>query len=190
MVEELEKIDAGLTRMSTLISELLDVANLQIGRPLALNRSETDLVELVREVISDHQHVSERHHIELSTTVSSVRGMWDATRLERVLANLLSNAVKYSPHGGDISITVDSDGDWAVLSVADRGIGIPVTDLPHVFDRFRRGENAAGKIPGTGIGLAAVRDIVEQHGGSISAANREDGGAVFTIRLPRSEEES
>lgn len=186
MIEDLDKIDAGLTRMSTLISELLDVANLQIGRPLTLNRMETDLVELVREVISDHQHFSDRHHIVLNATASSVRGNWDPTRLERVLANLLSNAVKYSPHGGDITITVDSDGDWAVLSVADRGIGIPMTDLPHVFDRFRRGENAAGKIPGTGIGLAAVRDIVEHHGGSISAANREDGGAIFTIRLPRS----
>jgi signal transduction histidine kinase len=174
--------------MSTLISELLDVANLQIGRPLALARAETDLVELVRAVIADHQHVTDRHNLELRAMVSSVRGNWDPTRLERVLANLLSNAVKYSPHGGDITITVDSDGDWGVLSVADRGLGIPVTDLPHVFDRFRRGENAAGKIPGTGIGLAAVRDIVEQHGGTIAAANREDGGAIFTIRLPRSEE--
>lgn len=184
-IADLDKIDSALTRMATLISELLDVANLQIGRPLALDRSEVDLVELAGQVIEDYEQMSGRHHIELIAKVSAVRGSWDATRLERVLANLLSNAVKYSPSGGEVTVTVDAEGDWATLSVADRGIGIPEIDLPYVFDRFRRGENAAGKIPGTGIGLAAVRDIVEQHGGRISAENREDGGAVFTIRLPR-----
>jgi signal transduction histidine kinase len=101
-----------------------------------------------------------------------------------VLANLLSNAIKYSPGGGAIDVRVDQENDWAMLSVTDEGIGIPATDLPYVFDRFRRGENAAGKIPGTGIGLTAVRDIVERHGGNITAENRDTAGAIFTVRLP------
>jgi signal transduction histidine kinase len=184
---DLSRIDAGLSRMTALIGDLLDVAYIQIGRPLALNRIEMDFVELARAIVGEHERVSDRHTITLDARVPELRGMWDAGRLERVLANLLSNAVKYSPEGGEITVGIDRDGDdWAVLQVSDRGIGIPEVDLPHVFDRFRRGQNAAGKIPGTGIGLAAVHDIVLRHGGTITAANREAGGAVFTIRLPTS----
>lgn len=186
LMGELDRIDMGLRRMTSLISELLDVANIQIGRPLVLEHRPMDLVALCREVVGEQQHVSERHTVTVDARTPVVVGSWDATRLERVLANLLSNAIKYSPEGGTIDVCVDQEGDWAVLSVTDEGIGIPETDLPYVFDRFRRGENATGKIPGTGIGLTAVRDIVERHGGSIAAENREGDGAVFTVRLPLS----
>ncbi len=184
MVTELDRIDIGLRRMTSLISELLDVANIQIGRPLVLERKPVDLVALAREVATEQQHVSDRHQVTVNARTPIVIGTWDQTRLERVLANLLSNAIKYSPEGGAIEVCVDGQGDWGVLSVTDEGIGIPEVDLPRVFDRFMRGENAAGKIPGTGIGLAAVRDIVERHGGTITVENREGKGAVFTVRLP------
>jgi signal transduction histidine kinase len=186
LISELDRIDMGLRRMTALISELLDVANIQIGRPLKLERRPVDLVALAREVVTEQQHVSDRHQVMVNATSPVVLGTWDPTRLERVLANLLSNAIKYSPEGGAIEVHVENDGDWAVLSVTDEGIGIPESDLPRVFDRFMRGENAAGKIPGTGIGLTAVRDIVERHGGIITAENREGRGAVFTVRLPLS----
>lgn len=181
---ELDRVDAGLMRMTSLISELLDVASIQIGRPLVLDCRPMDLVALANEVASEQQHVSDRHTVTVLANGQTVIGTWDVTRLERVLANLLSNAIKYSPSGGTIEVRVLQDADTAVLSVADEGIGIPAADLPHVFDRFRRGENAAGKIPGTGIGLTAVREIVERHGGSITAENRDGNGAVFTVRLP------
>jgi PAS domain S-box-containing protein len=186
LTTELDRIDVGLRRMTSLISELLDVANIQIGRPMLLERKPVDLVALTRDVAAEQQHVSDRHQVTVDAGTPIIIGTWDPTRLERVLANLLSNAIKYSPDGGPIEVCVDQDGDWAVLSVTDEGIGIPATDLPYVFDRFRRGENAAGKIPGTGIGLTAVRDIVERHGGTITAENREETGAVFTVRLPLS----
>lgn len=184
LVTDLDRIDGGLTRMTSLITELLDVANIQIGRPLTLHRVPTNLVDLAREVVGEQQHASDRHRVRIEAEAPDITGTWDATRLERALANLLSNAVKYSPEGGEIDVIIRREGEDALLQVTDRGIGIPEADLPHVFDRFRRGENAAGKIPGTGIGLAAVHDIVERHGGSITAENREGGGAVFTIRLP------
>lgn len=184
MLIDLQRIDSGFTRMSTLIAELLDVANIQIGRPIELNRIPIDLVDLVRQAVVEQQNAMDRHRITVETKADALTGNWDVTRLERVLSNLLSNAVKYSPEGGDITVFVGREGDEATLAVGDRGIGIPPEDLPHVFDRFRRGQNAAGKIPGTGIGLAAVRDIVERHGGTIQAANRDGGGALFTMRLP------
>jgi len=106
--------------------------------------------------------------------------------LERVLDNLLSNAVKYSPAGGDITVQVsrETGSGFAVLTVADQGLGIPVDDLPYVFERFRRGTNVVGQIAGTGIGLAAVRQVVEQHGGRVTVTSQQGHGSTFTVRLP------
>ena len=105
-----------------------------------------------------------------------------------MLDNLLSNAIKYSPDGGTITLTLtgkrDEHGGWAKLTVRDEGIGIPVDELPLVFDRYYRGRNVAGKIAGTGIGLAGARRIVEQHGGTLTAARAPDRGSIFTVCLP------
>ena len=118
-------------------------------------------------------------------------GSWDPARMERVLDNLLGNAVKYSPTGGEIVVGVSHEqtaaGDWAVLVVRDQGVGIPAADLPHVFEPFHRARNV-GKVAGTGIGLAGVRRIVEQHGGAITAESREGVGSAFRVRLPLTDE--
>jgi signal transduction histidine kinase len=115
--------------------------------------------------------------------------VWDAGRIERVCDNLISNAIKYSPNGGTIEIrlskSADDGRDWAVLTVSDSGIGIPRSDLPHIFERYRRAANTA-VISGTGIGLAGARQIVEQHGGSITVESLERIGSTFTVRLPLS----
>jgi two-component system sensor histidine kinase MprB len=102
-----------------------------------------------------------------------------AGRLERAVNNLLDNAARHSPEGGTVEIDVDSSG----VRVRDHGSGIDHEDLPHVFDRFYRGANVRGQL-GSGLGLSIVRQVTELHGGSVSAANAPDGGAVFTMRLP------
>jgi signal transduction histidine kinase len=106
-----------------------------------------------------------------------------------VLGNLLGNAVKYSPAGGEVAVRVVRERDaggraWAVVAVRDQGIGIPVADLPHVFERYRRGSNVGGRIVGSGVGLAGARQIVEQHGGTIAVASEEGRGSTFSLRLP------
>src|SRR5262249_14012287 len=116
-------------------------------------------------------------------------GSWDAVRLERVLTNLVGNAIKYSPDGGPVAIELASEVDeqargWAVIRVRDQGVGIPALDRPHVFERFRRGANVERHIAGTGIGLFGSRQIVEQHGGTISVESEEGVGSTFTVRLP------
>jgi signal transduction histidine kinase len=114
--------------------------------------------------------------------------VWDEVRLVRVLDNLLDNAVKFSPRGGAVSVSIDTENDGrAVLCVSDRGEGIPETDLPYIFERFRRGGNVEGRIPGTGIGLAGVQRIVEQHRGTIAVDSRVGIGTTVTIRLPLDE---
>jgi signal transduction histidine kinase len=104
-----------------------------------------------------------------------------------VVDNLLSNAVKYSPAGGTVLLAIgcqESAGRRvAVLQVRDCGVGIPVDDMPHIFERFRRASNVGG-IQGTGIGLAISRMIVEQHDGSISVESVENTGTTFIVRLP------
>ena len=105
-----------------------------------------------------------------------------------MLSNLLANAVKYSPADAEITVTAGDErrgGEaWARLTVQDRGVGIPATDLPHVFERYYRAGNVVGRFQGEGIGLADARQIVEQHGGTITVHSREDEGSTFSVRLP------
>ncbi len=100
-------------------------------------------------------------------------------RLERAINNLLDNAARHSPRGATVEITVDEAG----VRVRDHGTGVAEQDLPYVFDRFFRGTHARGR-HGSGLGLAIVRQVTEQHGGTATAANASDGGAVFTLHLP------
>jgi PAS domain S-box-containing protein len=181
-------IDSSITRMTNLIDEIVDAARLRAGRDLALMASPVDLVKLAHRCVTSFQSTSHVHDLQLDTALGSVVGMWDEARLERVLSNLLANAIKYSPSGGrievQISVTENPTGThWAMLAVRDHGIGIPAADLPHVFDRFRRGSNVAGFV-GSGIGLAGSRQIVEQHGGTITVTSDEGSGSTFRIRLP------
>jgi signal transduction histidine kinase len=129
----------------------------------------------------------------VQSEVPTLLGVWDPVQLDRVISNLLRNALKYSPDGGEILVTIsaepadtprDAPNRIAFVRVHDRGIGIPDSDLPHIFDPFYRGENVAQRTPGSGIGLSTLRRIVALHGGDVSAESREGGGATFTVRLP------
>ncbi len=119
--------------------------------------------------------------------VASLVGAWDRPRLTRALQNLIGNAAQYSPEGV-ITNTVERKtaprGELAVIRVADRGVGIPSADLPRIFEQFRRGSNVIGLVGGTGIGLFSVRQIVEQHGGTVTVESREGQGSTFTISVP------
>ncbi len=181
-------IDSATTQMVALIEELLDVARLQMGRPLDLYRGTTDIVALVKQAADAHQRSTDRHRIVVTSTEEHLNGEWDRARLERVIDNLLSNAIKYSPMGGDIRLHIGREsqpvGDMAVITVHDSGIGIPPKDVPRIFEHFHRGENVIGKIRGTGIGLAGAHQIVNQHGGAITVASEEGHGSTFSVRLP------
>ena len=102
-----------------------------------------------------------------------------------MLDNLLSNAVKYSPDGGRVDVRLRRDATTAVLEVADAGIGIPPAEVEHLFDRFFRASSARGRgIPGTGLGLATARSLVEGHEGTITAESELGRGTTFRVRLP------
>jgi PAS domain S-box-containing protein len=187
LAARLTGIVEATTSMTALIDELLDVARLEMGQPLMLDCRPTDLVGLARRVVKQVQ-AGRRHRLHIDAAAPELVGEWEAARLERVVANLISNAIKYSPQGGEITVRVAADDDaaghWAVLTVSDQGVGIPRADLPHIFEGFHRAGNVAGQIAGTGLGLASARQIVEQHGGTISVESQEGVGSTFTVRLP------
>jgi len=124
---------------------------------------------------------SRRIEIDLGGLPQSVTA--DPALLRQVFDNLLDNAVKYSPPDSVVSVTGGTEAGFAVVTVADRGIGLPERDRERLFERYYRADNTGG-VPGTGVGLHIVRVLVELHGGTVTAANREGGGSVFTVRLP------
>jgi PAS domain S-box-containing protein len=182
----LAPIEAATGRMAAMLNELLDVARIGQGRALDLQLADCDLVALSRELVAEQQALTARHTLRLDTGEPALVGFWDRLRLERMLRNLLANAVKYSPAGGEVRVAVgrDAGAGEAVLSVADQGLGIPAADLPSLFHAFRRGSNVTEQIPGSGIGLVSVQQVVDQHGGTVAVTSVEGQGSTFTVRLP------
>jgi signal transduction histidine kinase len=181
-------IQGATARMRAQIDDLLDLVRLREGKMLQLAPAPTDLVALVRRVVATYDSSSERHNINVDAGQAVLRGIWDAGRLERVLDNLISNGLKYSPDGGELTVSLapeHADNEmWAVIRVRDQGLGIPAADLPRVFERYHRASNVTGQIGGTGLGLTGARNIVEQHGGTISLESEEGRGTTVTVRLP------
>jgi signal transduction histidine kinase len=126
--------------------------------------------------------------VRVESSVSRLLGEWDAERLQRVLSNLLSNAIKYSPAGGEVVIRLDvasqDGGSVASVRVTDQGLGISAEDLPHIFERFYRGRNVLSLTAGAGIGLSGVKQIVEQHGGTVEVESAEGQGTTVKVSLP------
>jgi signal transduction histidine kinase len=186
-----ERVQAGLqvvndaaNRAVAMIQELLDTAQIDAGHELDLRRAPTDLVALAKRAVDAQQAATPDYRLVLSVEESTTAEV-DGARISRVLQNLLSNAVKYSQPGSEVQLRVTrAEAGVAQISIQDSGMGVPAADLPLLFRRFHRGSNVAGRIPGTGLGLAGSRAIVEQHGGTIAVESQEGRGSTFTVRLP------
>jgi two-component system sensor histidine kinase MprB len=160
--------------LSALVSDLIDLAR---GDEPHGQTEDFRLDRVVEESLARARRNAPGLHFEARLQPVSLEGVPE--RLERAVNNLLDNAARHSPRGGTVELDVDPTG----VRVRDHGPGVGEEDLPHVFDRFYRGANVRGQ-QGSGLGLSIVRQVTEQHGGSVSAANAPDGGAVFTMRLP------
>ncbi len=184
--EALSEIDQATSRLDKLTEDLLDVTRLQAGR-LTLSRKPTDLVALTRHMVTQLQRTTRRHTFSLDTALPSLVVEVDRGRIEQVLSNLLGNAIKYSPQGGPIELTIREEREphVALLSIRDRGIGIPARQQVRIFGRFMRAENArASEIRGTGLGLYLSHEFVEWHGGHLWFESTEGAGSTFFMTLP------
>jgi signal transduction histidine kinase len=182
-LESVEFIERAALRMTNEMDELFEIPSPQTGEDRPLVVAPTDLVQLVRDAVDAYRDTI-RHRLVLDAHTASIFGQFDVPRLERVLDNLVVNAIRYSPAGGDIRLEVSAGADWAKVVIRDQGIGISASDLPHVFEPFRRGDNVVDWIEGSGIGLANAREIVELHGGALSVESAPGEGSTFTVRLP------
>ncbi len=183
---------AGLydeTRLLTrLVDDLRELALAEAGQ-LRLEREPVALAALAQGVVANFMSAAESAGVTLTKSPGrggdAVQIAGDADRLGQVLRNLLSNALRHTPAGGQVAVRVEEAGKQALLIVTDTGTGITPEDLPHVFDRFYRGNKSRGRRVGSaGLGLAIARQLVMAHGGEISVESAVGQGTTFTVSLP------
>ncbi|MEU3922025.1 HAMP domain-containing sensor histidine kinase [Streptomyces sp. NPDC029004] len=168
-----------------IIDDLQDLAAVDAGT-LRLHREPVCVDELVAQVVSAHRSRAEAAGIRLRTRTTP--GFWldaDPVRMRQALGNLVANALRHTPADGAVTITARQADDLAILTVEDTGGGIAPEDLPHVFERFWRAEKSRSRrTGGSGLGLSIVGQLVEAHGGTVTADSPPGAGAAFTVRLP------
>ena len=173
-------------RMERLVSDLLRLARLDAGQE-ELTPTPCGLEAALASVAGELAPLAEAKQVDVRTAVAPEAGtvLADPLKLHDALRNLVENAVNYSPPGGAVELGAAGADGVVRITVADRGPGIPDTDLTRIFERFYRVDDARPRDPGgTGLGLAIVKHLIGLHGGAVRAANREGGGTVFTIELP------
>ena len=182
VASRIDRAERSSERLATLVDALLDVSRIATGR-FSLTPARMDLGDLVHDVVDTFREQSAGANCTVSVEVKGPAvGNWDRMRIEQVVTNLLTNALKYAA-GKPVRFTVGTEAGEAVLSIEDHGPGIPSGDLERIFGRFERAASFR-HYGGLGLGLYVAREIVEAHGGSVSAENRPGGGARFVVRLP------
>jgi CheY-like chemotaxis protein len=174
------------------VDDLLDVARISTGK-VELRRQRMDLKDVVATAVETSASLIESggHKLTVEVPQQPLPMNADPTRIAQVVSNLLNNAAKYTPNGGRIALKVRVEGQDAVLSVSDTGIGLAPDALAKVFEMFAQVPSTAGKPQGgLGIGLSLVQSLVALHGGSVSASSEGEGhGSTFTVRLPLASDE-
>lgn len=186
-----EVIERQMVQMTRLIDDLLDVSRISRNK-LELRRERVELPAVIQAAVETSRPLIEQAEHILTVTLPTEPIYLDAdlTRLAQVFLNLLNNAAKYSENGSEISVTAGRDGDDVVVSVKDNGVGIPPEMLPKIFEMFTQVDQSLERSQGgLGIGLTLVKQLVEMHGGKVSAVSQGlDMGSEFIVRLPISPE--
>ena len=180
----IKNIRGEAARIEAIVSRLLELSALERRRELR-DVHRIDLTALMRQVMEELAAQAESRDVEVkSKATDAVMVMGETFLLQQALRNLLQNALNFSPVSGPVTVTVLSEGDHALAVIEDRGPGVPEYALPRIFDRFYSLPALDTDIKGTGLGLPFVREVALLHGGTVTINNREEGGAVATLRLP------
>lgn len=178
------------TRLLSRLVEDLQTLSLAEAGQLPLHKQKFLAKDLLSDVAASFESQAAESGVTLKIELAEPSGPLelnvDYDRMDQVLSNLVVNALRYTPSGGIITLSAQPKGDNIYLSVADTGSGIPAEDLPFIFDRFWKGDRARSHLGsgGSGLGLAIARQLIQAHGGSISAESTPGSGTQFTIELP------
>lgn len=187
MAHALEVIERNASAQRQIIEDLLDVSRIVTGK-LRINTQRVDLLLVIHAAIDAVRPAAEAKEIDLRTHFESPDAIVkaDVERLQQILWNLLANAVKFTPQRGSVDVYLRRYGSLAEIRIEDSGPGIPAEFLPRIFERFTQADSSSTrKHGGLGLGLAIVRHLVELHGGTVWAGNRDgNGGAVLVVSLP------
>src|SRR3954469_1488280 len=184
----LDIVEQETHKLEAIIGDLLDLARLEGGGDRV--KAEPVAVEDLFKRIADRHEPSLRERditLQIDIAPQTPRVLGDAGRLEQALQNLAANAIRHTPQGGTVGLIAAPASDGVHITIRDTGPGIPEEHLPHVFDRFYKvdASRSGTAVPsGSGLGLSIVRAIIERHGGTVTAANWPDGGAMFELHLP------
>jgi two-component system phosphate regulon sensor histidine kinase PhoR len=183
---DLRKMQRNIREMVAMINDFLELARYE-GGGYKLEYEEMDLCEVLRQTVDDFQPLAlaSRHHLTLVPATCHATVMGDRRRLSQAVANLVGNAIKFTPAGGSVTLNVDVDVEFVTTSVVDTGEGISPESARTLFQRYQRAGESQQTVPGTGLGLMIVREIVELHGGTVGVDSALGRGSKFWFRLPR-----
>ncbi|MBU0703915.1 MAG: HAMP domain-containing histidine kinase, partial [Chloroflexi bacterium] len=177
-------------RQARLVEDILEISSIDAGR-LEMKPRPTSLDELAGIVFASHHTRAQERGLSLEHRPAETEtvALADPDRITQVLNNLVENAIRYTSEGGRVTVFTGKQAAegraWASVTVADTGRGIPEKELPHIFDRFFRGEEPrAMQLTGTGLGLSIAEEIVELHGGRVTVESEVGAGSTFTVWLP------
>lgn len=185
--EFLQDINSEIDRMSNIITDLLSLVKLDYREPqVNLNISDLDLNNLLSEIIKRLYPLAEQKNIDIVLeNYKNVSIEADEMKISLAISNLVENAIKYTPEGGNVKVTIDSDHQNSFITVQDTGIGISEEEQGKIFNRFYRVDKTRDReTGGTGLGLSITHSTVLLHNGSIKVNSREDEGSTFAVRLP------
>ncbi|MGB0722649.1 MAG: ATP-binding protein [Gammaproteobacteria bacterium] len=186
VAEPLGTIRSNALRLLKMVNELLDVLRLQEGKS-QLRLQAQELHGLIDGITDSMVHLADTQQISLvrrrADTPLLIHA--DSGALEKIAINVIGNAIKFSEPGGEVAVTTRKEEPWAVMEVRDEGIGIPKELIPHVFDRFRQADGSTTRRhQGTGLGLALVKELVEQQSGKVDVSSEPGAGTTLSVRLP------
>ena len=184
-----QAIEHEADRLNRLVSNLLDMSRIEEGA-LKPEKEEYSLTSLIHDVLSRLEPLLKGRVVHTDLPQDLLPVELDYLQIDQVLTNLIENALRYTPEESPIDVGVQSKSDRVIISIADRGPGVPAADLEHIFDKFYRvlhGKQPAPYPLGSGLGLAVCKGLVEAHGGRIWAELRDGGGLIVFVELPRGE---
>lgn len=185
--EMLDLVIRNIDRQSRMVDDLLDISRIESGR-MKFNPEDVNIREIVETSLETVERQAKDKGIRIRVTYpeESLSIKTDKDKLIRVFVNLLTNAIKFTPHDGEVEISVKDTGDHMQASIKDNGIGIPPEKRDRIFDKFYQVDSTATrKAGGTGLGLAIIKGIIDGQGGNISVESESGKGSTFTFRLPK-----